>query len=140
MSATFGRDGQDPLFATSRRDGRYPLSAAFGRVGHDPRLPVLSQTFDDFLVRAEHDLTCRRHEVKTLRRRARRQRRRETPLSVRAFRATLTAVSISFAVTGSVAILIAVILLITGHTDAALKAFGVSAAAWGAASLRHTVR
>ncbi len=103
-----------------------------------PRLPLLDSSFDDFLAQAEHELLRRRREVRALRRRARRQRRRELSPGTRATRFIGKTIQMGLAFAGTVAFVGGTVLLITGNLSAAKDAFTLSAAAWAAATAVHT--
>ncbi|MFC9916649.1 hypothetical protein [Streptomyces sp. NPDC127197] len=105
---------------------------------HVPELAILDSSFDDFLAQAEHELVCRRRELRVLRCRARRQRRRELRLRTRAARSVGRTAPVGLAVAGSIAFVGGTVLLIVGDLDAAKDAFALSAAAWGAATAVRT--
>ncbi|MEV6758235.1 hypothetical protein [Streptomyces sp. NPDC051214] len=106
-----------------------------GGNGSQDVLPgILDRTFDDFLAQAEHELLCRRREMRALRRRARHQRRRELNWWTRAARLAGRALPPGTALAGTVAFVAGVALLLLGHAAAAKDAFGLSAAAWAVAS------
>ncbi|MFJ5779737.1 hypothetical protein [Streptomyces sp. NPDC093094] len=96
------------------------------------QLPILATSFDDFLAQAEHELRCRRREVRALRQRARRQRRRELSPLRRAACFVGKALPVALSVAGAGAFLVGTILVILGNFDAADGSFALSAAAWGA--------
>ncbi|OKJ46836.1 hypothetical protein [Streptomyces sp. CB02115] len=98
-----------------------------------PELAVLNDAFEDFLAQTEHELACRRREVRALRLRARRQRRREVPLRTRAAQSVRKVLSMGLVATGTISFGGGGVLFLTGDLDAAKDAFAMSAAAWGAA-------
>ncbi|WP_327267139.1 hypothetical protein OG444_40115 (plasmid) [Streptomyces sp. NBC_01232] len=98
------------------------------------QLPILTTSFDGFLTQAEHELSCRRREVRALRRRVRRQRRRELGLLRRTAYLVGKATAATLSMARAIAFLAATILLILGNFDAAKDTFALSAAAWGAAT------
>ncbi|MGW8685490.1 hypothetical protein ACWGNN_31500 [Streptomyces sp. NPDC055817] len=104
-----------------------------------PPSSILDDSFDDFLARAEHELICRQREVRTLRRRARRQRRRVFSLRTRMARYIGKAGPVGLAAAGTTAFGAGTVLLVSGDADAAKDAFALSAAAWGAANAARTV-
>ncbi|MFE7580038.1 hypothetical protein ACFU5Y_00545 [Streptomyces gardneri] len=97
-----------------------------------PQLSILATSFDGFLAQAEHELCCRRREVRALRQRARRQRRRE----LGALRQSICFVGRSsrvvLTVAGAVTFLVGMILLLLGNFDTAKDSLALSAAVWGA--------
>ncbi|MEU4038677.1 hypothetical protein [Streptomyces collinus] len=103
-----------------------------------PRPPILSESFDDFLAQAEHDLHRCRRRVRALRRRARRQSRRDFPLRTRAARFFGRVICAGFAVTGSGMLIAAPVQWVAGDASGAADALTLAAGAWGTAAAWRT--
>jgi hypothetical protein len=101
--------------------------------------PIAEDSVRARLKIAENKLTCcrdnladARRDVRGLRRQNRRERRRE--LRSKAARAAVTTFSVALAVTGTIAFLLAVVLMAMGNFGDAKDALGVAGVAWGGAS------
>ncbi|MFJ8273781.1 hypothetical protein ACIQ8G_26465 [Streptomyces sp. NPDC094154] len=97
----------------------------------DQDVPVpLGDAPEDVLARIEHDSTCVRREARALRRRLRRQRRREMPWHVRVVRFTVKAGAVGLVVAGTVVFAAATAMLVLGHVAGAMELYVVATAAW----------